>query len=50
MKKISDKMKNKLSVVLALFFFPALLSGKKPVDSKITVAAYYFPNYHTDDA
>lgn len=42
-------MKNKLFVLFALFLFSALLSGKKPVDSKITVAAYYFPNYHIND-
>jgi len=28
---------------------PALLAGEKPRPSGVTVAAYYFPNYHTGD-
>lgn len=31
-----------------VFFFASCISSKKSPD-KITVAAYYFPNYHTDD-
>lgn len=42
-------MKNTLLVLLIFLLFPAFLSGKKPDPSKITVAAYYFPNYHTND-
>lgn len=42
-------MKNTLLVLLIFLLFPAFLSGKKSDVSKITVAAYYFPNYHTND-
>ena len=47
-------MKKKILLLLSAYMLiPAFLSGKtakKTSDSeKITVAAYYFPNYHTDD-
>lgn len=42
-------MKN-IPIVLLLSLLPAVLYAKKTDSSKITVAAYYFPNYHTDDA
>jgi len=42
-------MKSILTFLLALLLLPAFLFAQKK-DSKITVAAYYFPNYHTDDA
>jgi hypothetical protein len=44
-----NTLKNILFLLITLFFFPLILSGKEPVDSTITVAAYYFPNYHIDD-
>jgi len=47
-------MKNKLSALIICCLFCSFLSGKagnrKTDFSKITVAAYYFPNYHTNDA
>ena len=42
-------MKKICFVVLAILLFPAFLFAKKTDTSKITVASYYFPNYHTDD-
>ena len=47
-------MKNRTTVFLMIcLFIPAFLNGKttkRNADSdKITVAAYYFPNYHTND-
>jgi len=42
-------MKNTSIFLLAFILLPAFLFAQKK-DSKITVAAYYFPNYHTDDA
>ena len=45
------QFRNILLLLITLFFFPDhFFSLKNPVDSKITVATYYFPNYHTDDA
>jgi len=46
-------MKPKFLALLICFSFPVLMTGKiipKNGDSsKITVASYYFPNYHTND-
>ena len=47
-------MKKLIIVLLNLtFFIPSLLAGNAPKvkskTEKITVAAYYFPNYHTND-
>jgi hypothetical protein len=35
--------------MLALLLFPVFLLGQKNATPKITVAAYYIPNYHTND-
>ena len=47
-------MRNLLFALTFCLCYPAFLSGKTiqgNLDAgKITVAAYYFPNYHTDDA
>ena len=47
-------MNKPILVLLSLaFFIPSLLAGNAPKvkskTEKITVAAYYFPNYHTND-
>ncbi len=41
-------MKHQIVLLLIFCMFPAFLSAQKK-DSKITVASYYFPNYHTGD-
>lgn len=43
-------MKNLFFLVMVLFLVPKFLSAGKADNSKITVASYYFPNYHTGDS
>ena len=42
-------MKKLVALTFCLCLLPAFLSAQKK-DSKITVASYYFPNYHTGDS
>lgn len=42
-------MKYAIFTFFICFLLHPLVFGQKPVSKKITVAAYYFPNYHTDD-
>lgn len=45
-----DRVTIALTIPLVLSFYQTISAAEKKNDSnKITVAAYYFPNYHTDD-